>query len=129
MLKLPKNEGLNIVPFIDIILVLLAIVLSISTFIAHGKIKIELPKSQNSQELSTNENKLTILIDKENNFYIDEKLASLNDLTIKINSIDSKTLIELKSDKEAKFESFIQIIDILKNKNHENFQITTEQKQ
>ncbi|ECK7436865.1 TonB system transport protein ExbD, partial [Campylobacter jejuni] len=27
MLKLPKNEGLNIVPFIDIMLVLLAIVL------------------------------------------------------------------------------------------------------
>ncbi|EAL4058506.1 TonB system transport protein ExbD, partial [Campylobacter jejuni] len=26
MLKLPKNEGLNIVPFIDIMLVLLAIV-------------------------------------------------------------------------------------------------------
>ncbi|MCR6574212.1 TonB system transport protein ExbD [Campylobacter insulaenigrae] len=129
MLKLPKNEGLNIVPFIDIILVLLAIVLSISTFIAHGEIKIELPKSQNSQELSKNENKLTVLIDKENNFYIDEKLASLNDLTMKINSIDSKTLVELKSDKEAKFESFIQIIDILKNKNHENFQITTEQKQ
>ncbi|MCR6577340.1 TonB system transport protein ExbD [Campylobacter insulaenigrae] len=129
MLKLPKNEGLNIVPFIDIILVLLAIVLSISTFIAHGEIKIELPKSQNSQELSKNENKLTVLIDKENNFYIDEKLTSLNDLTMKINSIDSKTLVELKSDKEAKFESFIQIIDILKNKNHENFQITTEQKQ
>ncbi|AJC87512.1 TonB system transport protein ExbD [Campylobacter insulaenigrae] len=129
MLKLPKNEGLNIVPFIDIILVLLAIVLSISTFIAHGEIKIELPKSQNSQELSKNENKLTVLIDKENNFYIDEKLTSLNDLTMKINSINSKTLVELKSDKEAKFESFIQIIDILKNKNHENFQIITEQKQ
>ncbi|EHH0538468.1 TonB system transport protein ExbD, partial [Campylobacter lari] len=27
-----------------------------------------------------------------------------------------------------KFESFVKIIDILKNKNHENFQILTEQK-
>ncbi|EGK7495685.1 TonB system transport protein ExbD, partial [Campylobacter lari] len=26
------------------------------------------------------------------------------------------------------FESFVKIIDILKNKNHENFQILTEQK-
>ena len=36
MIKIPKKEPLNIVPFIDIMLVLLAMVLSISTFIAKG---------------------------------------------------------------------------------------------
>ncbi|EIB2720015.1 biopolymer transporter ExbD, partial [Campylobacter jejuni] len=54
MLKLPKNEGLNIVPFIDIMLVLLAIVLSISTFIAYGKIQISLPSSENATNISNN---------------------------------------------------------------------------
>ena len=39
-MKLPKKDGLNIVPFIDIMLVLLAIVLSISTFIAHNSITV-----------------------------------------------------------------------------------------
>ncbi|AJC85982.1 TonB system transport protein ExbD [Campylobacter sp. RM16704] len=128
MLKLPKNEGLNIIPFIDIMLVLLAIVLSISTFIAHGEIKINLPQSENSNSTNENKDKISILIDKENKFYIDGKTTSLEEIKAKINTIDSKTLVELKSDKEAKFESFIQIIDILKNKNHENFQILTEQK-
>ncbi len=55
MLKLPKNEGLNIVPFIDIMLVLLAIILSISTFIAHGKIEINLPVSENALSLNNDE--------------------------------------------------------------------------
>lgn len=128
MLKLPKNEGLNIIPFIDIILVLLAIVLSISTFIAHGEIKINLPRSENSNSISENKEKISILIDKENKFYIDGKIISLEETKEKFDTIDSKTLVELKSDKEAKFESFIKIIDILKNKNHENFQILTEQK-
>ena len=36
MIEIPKKEPLNIVPFIDIMLVLLAMVLSISTFIAKG---------------------------------------------------------------------------------------------
>ncbi|EAL0271613.1 TonB system transport protein ExbD [Campylobacter lari] len=126
MLKLPKNEGLNIIPFIDIMLVLLAIVLSISTFIAHGEIKINLPQSENSN--SINKNKVSILIDKENKFYIDRKAISLEEIKEKFDTIDSKTLVELRSDKEAKFESFVKIIDILKNKNHENFQILTEQK-
>ncbi|AJC88904.1 TonB system transport protein ExbD [Campylobacter lari] len=128
MLKLPKNEGLNIIPFIDIMLVLLAIVLSISTFIAHGEIKINLPQSEHSNSINENKNKVSILIDKENKFYIDEKAISLEEIKVKFNTIDSKTLVELKSDKEAKFESFVKIIDILKNKNHENFQILTEQK-
>ncbi|MBT0822367.1 TonB system transport protein ExbD [Campylobacter lari] len=128
MLKLPKNEGLNIIPFIDIMLVLLAIVLSISTFIAIGEIKINLPQSENSNSINENKDKVSILINKENEFYIDGKTASLEKIKEKFDTIDSKTLVELRSDKEAKFESFVKIIDILKNKNHENFQILTEQK-
>lgn len=46
MIEIPKKEPLNIVPFIDIMLVLLAMVLSISTFIAKGEITVALPKSQ-----------------------------------------------------------------------------------
>lgn len=126
MLKLPKNEGLNIVPFIDIMLVLLAIVLSISTFIAHGKIQISLPSSENATNISNNEKKLLITIDEKNTFYLNDKLADLNEVQNAIFSLDKKTIVELKSDKNAKFESFVKIIDFLKAKEHENFQILTE---
>lgn len=126
MLRLPKNEGLNIVPFIDIMLVLLAIVLSISTFIAHGQIKIELPKSETAQITSDDKDKITILINEDNAFYLDDSLVNLEQITQKIRSVNEKTLVELKADRNAKFESFIQIIDILREKEHENFQILTE---
>lgn len=126
MLKLPKNEELNIIPFIDVMLVLLAIVLSISTFIAHGEIKINLPQSQSSNNLSENKHKITISIDKNNVFYLDKQIITLTELATKINSIDLDTTIELKSDKDAKFENFIHVIEILKSKNHENFKIITE---
>ncbi|MBZ7935648.1 TonB system transport protein ExbD [Campylobacter sp. B0100352/1] len=126
MIKLPKNEGLNIVPFIDIMLVLLAIVLSISTFIVQGKIQINLPKSESSMSLSDHEKKLLISIDEKNIFYLDDKTANLEQIKEAISQLDQKTIVELKSDKNAKFESFVQIIDLLKNKGHENFQIITE---
>ena len=80
MLKLPKNEGLNIVPFIDIMLVLLAIILSISTFIAHGQIKINLPISENSLSVDENKEKLSILIDEQNAFYINDKISDIEQL-------------------------------------------------
>ena len=126
MIKIPKHESLNIVPFIDIMLVLLAIVLSVSTFIAQGKIQIELQQSAN-QEQQKDEKKVKVLINKENQIYLDDSLVGLEELKVKLESLEAKTMVELHSDKDAKFETFIQIVDILKGKGHENFSIATQQ--
>ncbi|WP_103643720.1 TonB system transport protein ExbD [Campylobacter concisus] len=122
---LNKKDGLNIVPFIDIMLVLLAIVLSISTFIAQGKIAVDLPSAKSAQQDKEDEKKVSVVIDKDNKFFIDDAEISENELKDKLNAVDIKTLIELKSDKNAKFDSFVKVIDILKEKGHENFAIQT----
>lgn len=126
MIKAQKTEGLNIIPFIDIILVLLAMVLSISTFIAHGEIKLELPKVESSTQSKSDKDKIRIAINAENVFFLNGKESNLEAIQAKLNSTDSTTPIELKSDKNAKFDSFVQIIDILRKNNHKNFQILTE---
>ena len=122
---MPKKEGLNVIPLIDIMLVLLAIVLSISTFIAQGNIKIDLPNSESAEKKQDEKDKIAVLINKDNEFFIGEEKIAEENLKEKLNEIKNETLIELKSDKESKFDSFIKVIDILKEKNHENFAITT----
>ena len=124
-MRLNKKDGLNIVPFIDIMLVLLAIVLSISTFIAQGKIAVDLPSANSTEQIKEDEKKVSVVIDKDNKFFIDDAEISEDELKDKLNAVDIKTLIELKSDKNAKFDSFIKVIDILKEKGHENFAIQT----
>ncbi|WP_122866436.1 TonB system transport protein ExbD [Campylobacter showae] len=122
---MPKKEGLNVIPLIDIMLVLLAIVLSVSTFIAQGNIKIDLPNSESAEKKQDENDKIAVLINKDNEFFIGEDKIAEENLKEKLNEIKNETLIELKSDKESKFDSFIKVIDILKEKNHENFAITT----
>ena len=124
-MSIPRRDGLNIVPFIDIMLVLLAIVLSVSTFIAQGNIKIDLPNSESAEKKQDENDKIAVLINKDNEFFIGEDKIAEENLKEKLNEIKNETLIELKSDKESKFDSFIKVIDILKEKNHENFAITT----
>ena len=124
-MRISKKDGLNIVPFIDIMLVLLAIVLSISTFIAQGKIAVDLPSAKSAQQDKEDEKKVSVVIDKDNKFFIDDAEISEDELKDKLNAVDIKTLIELKSDKNAKFDSFVKVIDILKEKGHENFAIQT----
>ena len=122
---MPKKEGLNVIPLIDIMLVLLAIVLSISTFIAQGQIKVDLPNSQSAEKEQDQKDKVVVLVNKDNEFFIDDEKVSEEVLKTKLKEIQNETLVELKSDKESKFDSFVKIIDILKEKNHENFAITT----
>lgn len=124
-MRLPKNDGLNIVPFIDIMLVLLCIVLSISTFITSGHIKLSLPNADSSIK-NIEKSQIVISVDKENNLYFNDRLVDKEALKNEIFKLENSNFIEIKSDKESKFETFVWIIDILKEKNHENFSIVTK---
>ena len=108
-------------------LVLLAIVLSVATFISQGHIKIKVPESSSAKAIK-DEQKLSILLTKDDKFYIDERESTLNEVKSRIAELESSVLVELVSDKEAKFQSFIDILDILKERGHEKFVIKAESK-
>ncbi|WP_033602335.1 TonB system transport protein ExbD [Helicobacter pylori] len=127
MKSIKRGDGLNVVPFIDIMLVLLAIVLSISTFIAQGKIKVSLPNAKNAEKTQSNDQKVVVIsVDEHDNIFVDDKPTNLEALSAVVKQTDPKTLIDLKSDKSSRFETFISIMDILKEHNHENFSISTQ---
>ncbi|CAE10489.1 TonB system transport protein ExbD [Wolinella succinogenes] len=125
-MRLKRPEGLNIVPFIDVMLVLLAIVLTISTFIAQGKIKVDLPEAS-SAETKPFDRKLEIVINADNELFVDETKVTLDELRAKLAPLTKDFPVVLKSDKESKFDIFIQVVDILKAKGHENLQIVAKQ--
>lgn len=122
--KSKKVEGLNIVPFIDVMLVLLAIVLSISTFIAQGQIKINVPQA--SSQPTKQSQKIEITIDSQNQIYFDQKRVDIEGLKGLLEKISPKDLIVLRSDRESRFESFVKVLEILQEKSHENFAIATQ---
>ncbi len=129
MRSIRRGDGLNVVPFIDIMLVLLAIVLSVSTFIAQGKIKVSLPNAKNAEKSQPNDQKVVVIsVDEHDNIFVDDKPTNLEALSAVVKQTDPKTLIDLKSDKSSRFETFISIMDILKEHNHENFSISTQAK-
>lgn len=127
MIEIPKKEPLNIVPFIDIMLVLLAMVLSISTFIAKGEIQINLPKSESaSTPQKANENPRLVQVDAEGDFFLDGTEMSKEELSEAIANLPREERVLLRIDRDSKFDRFIQVIDLFKAHNHENFTIATE---
>ena len=124
-MKLHRRDGLKVIPLIDVMLVLLAIVLSVSTFIAQGAIPINLPQSD-KVEKKLDDKRLFVVISADNKVYIDDEEKDFDEIRNIIHQTKDDQMIEVKSDKDAKFDNFVRIISILKDKGHENFSISAQ---
>jgi biopolymer transport protein ExbD len=124
-----RFDQINMIPFIDIMLVLLAIVLTTATFISQGLIPVDLPKAEQSQQASGDEKVLEIAINAQNQMFLDGNPVTAAELGSKLDAYPNTTQVLLRVDKVAAFEHFISAIDVLKAKQFENLSIQTEQAQ
>ena len=88
---------INVIPFIDIMLVLLIIVLTTSTFIAQGAVRIKLPQvTQNEVETIQT---LCIEIDRQGLIYVNSQLTDLERLCDGINNVSRETPVLIRADR------------------------------
>lgn len=120
-----RFDQINIVPFIDVMLVLLTIVLMTATFIAKGIIPVDLPEAEQSQSLGE-EKEIEIAIKEDGSIYYEGDMVNLDALKNNLSSVDKKSSIIIKSDKKSAFENFVSVLEILKAKNFENISILTK---
>ena len=121
-----RFDQINVIPFIDIMLVLLAIVLTTASFIATGMLKIDLPSSQTSTTLQQNVKKLEISINHNHQYLLDGKIEAIESIQHNLSSLDKKTRIVLRVDKRVNFEHFVTIIDLLKQHKLNHLSIITK---
>ncbi len=121
-----RFDKMNVVPFIDIVLVLLVIILATSTFVKNKTINVDLPTA--SSKKAEEKKSIHIAIDKEGKYFYDKEALSLEAIKEKLLKLDpKKDSISLHMDKASAFEYFVSIIDILKTKGFENISIITKQ--
>lgn len=120
-----RFDEINVIPFIDIMLVLLVMVLTTATFIKQNIIPVDLPHAkseQKEQELQ----ELTLYINSSGEIYIEKERVSLDQLEKKLATLSKETHVILKSDKDSKFQDFVSVMDILKRLKHEQLYIVTK---
>lgn len=120
-----RFDKMNVVPFIDIVLVLLVIVLATATFVTNQTIKVDLPSA--SSKKNEEKKSIHIAIDKEGKYFYDKEPLSLELIEERLMKLDpKKDLVSLHMDKKSAFQYFVSIIDILKTKGFENISIITK---
>ncbi|SFV75425.1 Biopolymer transport protein ExbD/TolR [hydrothermal vent metagenome] len=124
-MKIKKFDSINVVPFIDIMLVLLVIVLTTATFVAKGIIPIDLSEGKSAKKLHKTQT-LTITIKKDGTIYFNKEPILKQTLDKQLKKYKIDTAISINCDKNAKFDNFVYVIDILKQKGYKNLGILTK---
>ena len=108
-----RFDQINVIPFIDIMLVLLAIVLTTASFIAQGKIPLDLPQAESAAPLQTGD-ALEIAVNKEGLIHLDGELIHRHALDERLAAYSPDTAIVLRVDAAAEFRAFVAVVDRLK---------------
>lgn len=121
-----KFDQINVIPLIDILLVLLVMVITTATFIKQGILPIELPEAKSSEK-KEDKKEFDIYITKEGKYHLDKKEISLSDLESRLKEIGKDETVVLRSDKDASFQHFVSVMDILKKLEHQQLYIVTKE--
>jgi len=112
-----KRSGLmaeiNITPFTDVVLVLLIIFMIATPFIYQSSMKVQLPRASASEETSRD---IIITINAQGNVFLEDKKIDLNTLKYRLTAmVKSKpdTSVIINGDKDVKYDSVIQVMDVL----------------
>lgn len=118
----PRKQRLvseiNITPFTDVILVLLVIFMITTPLISQSSIKVKLPQANSGKPIEAGNRQLMtfITITTEGSVYLDEKLATKQELRDKVAAMyrnNPDLTVILRSDRLVRFKDIVEILDIL----------------
>jgi len=117
---------INMIPFIDIVLVLLIIFMITAPVIQSG-IEINVPKTEVVKELS--ENLLVVTLDQEDKLYLQNADVNINELGAKIKEklpTTKSQSVYFQADSRVSWETATRVLDVLTQAGITNVVIVTQ---
>jgi biopolymer transport protein ExbD len=118
-------DYINVIPLVDVMLVLLTIVLTTSSFIANGMIPMDLPKAHRSagEILKTQ----TIEIDRSGNIYFNSQPVSLEELKTNLKTMNKNVPFMIRADRSIILQNFVSVLDVIKGLEFTRISLQTEE--
>ncbi len=123
-MDLKPFETMNVIPFVDIMLVLLTIVLTTSSFIAAGRIPVNLPQA--SRHVAEADKAAMIELSAAGGVYFNGRAVTLESLRTLLGPIGRDTGFVIRADREITLQRFIDVADLLKQMNFAKVAVQTK---
>ena len=117
---------INMVPFVDVVLVLL-IIFMITAPILQSGIEVDVPKTRTVKEI--NQERLVVTVDKAQRIYLGNEPINIHQLGLRLRAQLKSTQqdgVFLRCDETVPFGSFAAVVDALRQSGINNISIVTE---
>jgi len=117
---------INIVPFVDVVLVLLVIFMITAPILQSG-IEVDLPKTKTVKEIS--EERLVITIDRAQRVYLGNEPVNVRQLGARVRAATqdpAHDAVFVRCDETVPFGSFATVVDELRQAGIQNVSVVTE---
>lgn len=121
---------INIVPFVDIVLVLLITFMLTSSAIARSSISVELPSAANADSTATSS--LNVVLNREGELFIDGEARTYQQLAKHVAEAswnDKSLQAVISADRGIDYGRVIQVIDIVKGNGIKSFALNIQRDQ
>ncbi len=117
-------ESINVIPLVDIMLVLLTMVLTTANFIATGRIPVSLPHASQAQVEKQKDK--TIDLGADGSIFLDGRAATKDELPGRLSGLPPETAFLIRADRAIALQAFIDVADILKRSNFTKVAVQTK---
>jgi len=100
---------INVIPLVDVMLVLLVIVLTTATFITTGQIPVDLAKAKEAGD--RRDVPLILTLTKEGQLFLNEQPVTRETLKDAMASHPRESLVVVRADRVTLLERFVEIVD------------------
>jgi biopolymer transport protein TolR len=117
---------INMVPFIDVVLVLL-IIFMITAPILQSGIEVDVPKTKTVKELT--EVRMVVTIDRAQRVYLNDAPVNIHDIGSEISSKSNdmaKQTVYVRCDESVPFGSWATVVDALRQAGIQNISVVTQ---
>lgn len=102
-------DQINVIPLVDIMLVLLVIVLTTATFITTGQIPVNLAKASTSSDRQ--DRPIVVTVTAKGTVFVDDRALEEDQLDTALATHSRQSPILVRADKVARLERFVAVVD------------------
>ncbi|GJL64539.1 MAG: biopolymer transport protein ExbD [Nitrospirales bacterium] len=122
----PEMNQINVIPLVDVMLVLLVIVLTTATFITTGHIPVDLAKA--SEAAAQPDEPIRITLTSKGTLFLNDQEMSREGLIARLQEFPRKTLVVVRADRIIKLEQFVDVVDEVKGEGFQQVSLAVERK-
>jgi len=119
---------INVVPYIDVMLVLLVIFMITAPLLSQG-VKVDLPKAVAKPVESQDQETLVVTVDREGRYFLDDRRISTEELRRKVAAIlrlRPQTPVLVRGDRSANYGDVVKVMTLLQSAGAPSVGLLTE---